>query len=129
MTVDGEALLKGIALAIVICLPIALVGEIVAGSDEDDPSRWAFALYFAVLVGFVAGGYVAARAARDYPYTNGALAALAAFVVIQGIAIVIRLVGDEPIRYVAVVFNGLLAYGCGLTGALAGARTTSRPTT
>ena len=123
---EREAVLKGAAAAIVVCLPLALLAEAIAGSDEDDPSRWAFLLFFGVLVGFVLGGLVAARNALEYPYTNGAVAALVAFAVIQGVAIVVRVVGDEPVRYVAVVFNGLLAYGCGLIGALAGARRAPR---
>lgn len=122
VTWDAQAIVKGAAASIVVCLPLALIAEAVAGSDEDDPSNWAFLLFFGVLVGFVLGGFAAARSARDYPYTNGAMAAVAAFLVIQGVAIVVRLAGDEPVRYVAVVFNGLLAYGCGLTGALAGSR-------
>ena len=123
---DVQAIVKGAAVSIVVCLPLALIAEAIAGAEEDDPSSWAFLLFFGVLVGFVLGGFVAARSARDYPYTNGAVAAVAAFAVIQGVAIVVRLVGDEPVRYVAVVFNGLLAYGCGLTGALAGSRRGAR---
>lgn len=124
---ERDAVLKGAAVAIVICLPLALVAEAIAGSDEEDPSAWAFVLFFGVLAGFVLGGFAAARNAGDYPYTNGAVAAVVAFVVIQGVAIVVRLVGDEPVRYVAVVFNALLAYGCGLIGALAGARRAPQP--
>lgn len=122
VTWDLEAVVKGAATSIVICLPLALIAEAVAGTDEDDLAWWAPVLFFGVLAGFVLGGFVAARNARDYPYTNGAVAALAAFVLIQGVAILVRLVGDEPVRYVSVVFMGLLAYGCGLTGALAGSR-------
>lgn len=119
---DWGAIAKGAAASIVICLPLALVAEAVAGSDDDDPSAWAYLLLFGVLVGFLVGGFVAARSALDYPYSNGAVAAVAGFAVIQGVAIVVRLIGDEPVRYVAVVFNALLAYGCGLTGALAASR-------
>ena len=120
-----EAIVKGMALAIVICLPLALLSQAIADSTDDDPSRWAFVLFVGVLAGFVLGGFVTARSATDYPYTNGAVAALAGYLVIQGVAIVVRLVGGDDVRIVAVVFNGLVAYGCGLTGALAGARNTT----
>lgn len=120
--IEWPAVLKGMAVSIVVCLPLALLSQAIADSTDDDPSRWAFLLFFGVLLGFVLGGYVTARSTHDYPYTNGAIAALAAYLVIQGVAIVVRLVGDDPVRVVAVVFNGLVAYGCGLTGALIGAR-------
>ena len=121
-TLELEPIVKGAAASIVVCLPLALLSQAIADSTDDDPSRWAFVLFFGVLLGFVLGGYVTARSCRDYPYTNGAVAALAAYVVIQGVAVVVRLVGDEDVRVVAIVFNGLVSYGCGLTGALIGAR-------
>jgi putative membrane protein (TIGR04086 family) len=117
---DREAVLKGLAAAVVICLPLALIAAAI--DDGDDQSAWVVPLFFGVLVGFAVGGVVAARNARDYPYSNGGVAALAAFAVIQGIAVVIRLVGDESIPWVEIVFTGLLAYGAGLTGGIAGAR-------
>lgn len=119
-TLDPEAILRGAAVAVVLCLPMALVADAI--STEDDPSRWTIPLYFGVLVGFAIAGFVAARSARDYPYTNGAMAAVAAYVLIQGVGIIVRVVGDEPVHYVGVVFNALLAYGSGLTGGVAGAR-------
>jgi hypothetical protein len=123
-----DAIAKGMAVAIVVCLPLALLSQAIADGTDDDPSRWAFLLFFGVLAGFVLAGFVTARAATEYPYTNGAVAALVGYVVIQGVAIVVRLVGGDDVRVVAVVFNGLVAYGCGLTGALAGARNTNRAT-
>jgi putative membrane protein (TIGR04086 family) len=121
-TLELDAIVKGTAVSIVVCLPLALLSQAIADSTDDDPSRWAFVLFFGVLLGFVLGGYLTARSCHDYPYTNGAVAALAAYVIIQGVAVVVRLVGDDDIRVVAIVFNGLVSYGCGLTGALIGAR-------
>jgi putative membrane protein (TIGR04086 family) len=123
-TLDREAIVKGAAVAIVVCLPLALIADAI--SNEDNPSRWTIPLYFGVLVGFAIGGYVTARASEDYPYTNGAVAAVVAYVVIQGIGIIVRVAGGDPVHYVGVVFNALLAYGSGLTGGVAGARGTNR---
>ena len=120
MTFDREAILKGAAAAIVVCLPLALVAAAIDNPDDQTP--WVVPLVVGVLVGFAVGGFVAARNARDYPYSNGGVAALVAFAVIQGIGILVRVVGEESVQYVAVVFNGLLAYGAGLSGGVAGAR-------
>ncbi|MCU1373787.1 MAG: hypothetical protein JWO68_1073 [Actinomycetia bacterium] len=122
-TLEPESIVKGAAASIVVCLPLALLSSAIHNDHPD--SRWVPAFYVLVLLGFVLGGWIAARAATDYPYTNGAVAALAGYVVIQGVAILVRLVGGDPVHVVAVVFNGILAYGCGLTGALAGARNRS----
>jgi hypothetical protein len=124
---DRDALLKGAATSIVVCLPLALVSQALTREHRDDPSRWVFLLFLGVLLGFVAGGWVAARAAAGVPYSNGATAALAAYVVIQGIALVVRLIGGDPVHVVVMVFNGLIAYGCGLTGALLATRSRARP--
>jgi putative membrane protein (TIGR04086 family) len=119
-TLQLDAIVKGAAVAVVVCLPLALLADAI--STEDDPSRWTIPLYFGVLVGFAVGGFITARASDDYPYTNGAVAAVAAYVLIQGVGIIVRVAGDEPVHYVGVVFNALLAYGSGLTGGVAGAR-------
>lgn len=119
--VDGAAVLRGAAVAIAICLPLALIGQQVV--DEGDGSPLTGLLFVAVLAGFAVGGFVAARAASTAPYTNGGLAALAAFMVIQGTAVVVRLVAGGGVSVPVLVFNGLLAFGCGLAGGTIASRT------
>ena len=115
-----DAVLKGMAVAIVISLPIAIIANIV--EDDDADSVWLTPLFFAVLVAFVLAGFVAGRGATKYPYTNGAMAALAGFVVMTIISLTVQVVGGETIGLGRIVGTGLLAYGCGLTGGVAGAR-------
>ena len=122
--VDVPALIKGAAVAIAVCLPLALLAEVVI--DRDDPSVWAIPLYLGVLVGFVLAGAIASRAAASSPLVTGALAALAGFAVIEGVGIIVRLVGGDDVVIATVVFSGLLAYGCGLTGAVVGERRRAR---
>lgn len=122
--VDIPALVKGAAVAIAVCLPVALLAEVVI--DPDDPSGWAIPLYLGVLIGFVLAGSVAGREAATSPLVTGALAALAGFGVIQGIGIVVRLVGGDDVVVASIVFTALLAYGCGLTGAVMGERRRAR---
>ena len=113
---DWPAIRTGALVAIAICLPVALVAEAIVDQDDDSQPPIVFVLYLAVLVGFVVGGWFAAKRASESPYSSGALAALAAFVAIQAVGIVARLVDGDDIRVTLIVTNGLLAYGCGLLG-------------
>ena len=119
--VDRAAVVRGAAVAVAVCLPLALLGQAV---DDADGSSFTALLFVGVLAGFAAGGAVAARRAREVPFTNGGLAALVAYVAIQGTALVVGAVTDgDPPSVPSLVFNALLAYGCGVAGsALAGRR-------
>lgn len=117
---ERDALLKGMAVAIVICLPLALVSNIVR--DNDDESALLPLLFLAVAAGFAAAGWTAARSAQASPYSNGAVAALLGFLVIQAVAIVVRLAGDEPIGFSRIIGTALIAYASGLLGALLASR-------
>jgi putative membrane protein (TIGR04086 family) len=122
--VDTPAVLRGAGVAVAVCLPLALISQQVVA--EDDGSPLAAALFLAVLVGFAIGGYVAARAPTAAPFTNGGLAALGAFVVIQGTALVVRLVAGDPPSAPVLVFNALLAFACGLAGGAVASRVARR---
>ena len=115
-----DAILKGAAVAIVISLPVAIVANII--HDDHPDSGWLTPLFFAVLVAFILSGLVASRSANRYPYTNGAVAAFAGFVVMAIISVTVQAVAGDSIGIGRLVGTGLLAYGCGLTGAVAGSR-------
>ena len=120
MTVlNRDAVLKGMAAAIIVCLPLAIVSNVVR--DHDDRSPLLPLLFLAVIVGFVFAGFVAARAAGEAPYSNGAVAALAGFVVIEVVAIVVRIVGGKPLHPGRIVGTGLIAYAAGLLGGVVAA--------
>ncbi len=112
---DRRALIAGTLTALAVIVPVTLLGELVGAGDED--TNLVFAFLVPVLIGFGAGAYVAARRAVAGPLTNGALAAVAAFVVVQGVGLVRRLVAGEPISLASIAFAALLAYSCGLVGA------------
>jgi putative membrane protein (TIGR04086 family) len=110
----GDAVLKGASLAIVVCLPLSLVADVV--HDDHPDSALLPLLFLATLLGFVAAGWVAARAAGISPYSNGAVAALAGYGVLAVISIVVRLVGDKDVHPARIVGTALLAYAAGLLG-------------
>jgi putative membrane protein (TIGR04086 family) len=113
---DRDSILKGMAAAIIVCLPLAIVANVVR--DRHPNSALLPILFIAVIVGFLFAGFVAARSATDAPYSNGAVAALAGFVVIQAVAVVVRVVGDKPVNAGRIVGTGLIAYAAGLLGGL-----------
>ena len=118
---DRRAVGAGAVLAVVVALPAALVGE-AAADGEDDPSGLVLLCFFVVLLAFVAGGWLAARRAPEGPYSNGAVAALAGFAVIQLGGVVANVVQDEPVRPASIAFSALLATASGLVGALVATR-------
>ena len=118
---DRRAVGAGAVLAVVVALPAALVGE-AAADGEDDPSGLVLLCFVVVLLAFVAGGWLAARRAPDAPYSNGAVAALVGFAVIQLGGIVANVVQDEPVRVASIAFSALLATASGLVGALVATR-------
>jgi hypothetical protein len=115
--IEWPAVRAGALVAIAICLPIAIVAQVAAGGDDTDQPPIVLVLYIAVLLGFVIGGRFAAAKSTVSPYSNGGVAALCGFVAIQAVGIISNAVRGDSIGVANIVFNGLLAYGCGLLGA------------
>lgn len=113
--VDARAVGIGAVVAIAVALPAALVAQVVVDDAGDSLSFVFFAL---VLFGFAAGGFAAARHEPDAPFTNGALAALLAFAVVQGLGAVRRAIIDDPVSLGSVLFAVLLALPAGVLGAV-----------
>jgi hypothetical protein len=116
-TVEPRAVALGALTAVGIALPVGLVGQAVVES-ADTSSVVAFVFLVPILMAFVVGGFVAARRAGVGPLSNGALAALGAFAVIQGVGLVRRLASGESVAPASLAFAAFLAYSCGLVGAL-----------
>ena len=117
--IDRQAVLAGTLTAVVISLPAALLGR---AAVSDDGGNLVFPFVVAVLAGFGAGGWVAARRVPYRPLTNAGLAAVMAFALIQGAGVVRRLVADEPVSWPSIALAGVLAYSAGLLGGLLASR-------
>ena len=115
--IEPAAVRTGALVAISLCLPVALAAQLIVDDSDNSQPPIVYLLYIAVLVGFATGGFAAAKRTTESPYASGAVAALVAFVAIQAVGIVARLIDGDPIRVVLIVTNALLAYGCGLLGA------------
>ena len=118
---DVGAIARGVLFGAPLVLVASLTNQLLDSGDEGSSAT--FPLFVLLLVGFVVAGYVAGRAAPEAPYSNGAVAAVAAFVAVQIIAVASRLVRGESLQPItAMVFLALLAYASGLVGALLASR-------
>ena len=114
MNVEWPAVRAGALAAIAICLPIAVVANVLI---DDDQSGATTVFFIAVLAGFAVGGWVAAKRAVETPYSSAGISGLVAFAAIEAVAIVSLALRDEPIEVVVIVANAFFAYGAAMLGA------------
>ena len=117
---DLAAVARGTAVGVAVSLPASLVGLAVV--DGGSPPALVLAFLVLVLAGLGAGGYVAARRVPSAPLGNGAVAAVAAFALVQSGGLVRRLVAGEPVSLPSLAFAAFLASCCGLLGGFAASR-------
>lgn len=117
--VHPRAVAVGAGVALAICVPAAILAQVLdeAGTVDDD-SSWLLVLFGVILVGMGIGGFVAAERRLDAPLTNGAVAALAAYLLVQTIGAVRLLASGDDVTWVAIPFFALLSAAAGMTGGL-----------
>jgi len=114
---DRPAVLKGMAAAAVIAVPFALLG--LAASDEDSLGWAGWLSVLGILLGLVIGGFLAARDQQvGAPLTHGIVAAMAVYVIVQGIGILKRAVAGEELNWAKYASSLLLSIVAGTVGAL-----------
>lgn len=126
--VHPRAVVTGAAVALAICVPAAILAQVLdeTGSVDDD-SSWLLVLFGVILVGMGLGGYVAANRRLDAPLTNSAVAALAAYLLVQTIGAVRLLATGETVTWAAIPFFALLAASAGMAGGLVAEHRSRRP--
>jgi hypothetical protein len=117
--VQPRAVAIGAGIALAIGVPAALLAQVLdeAGTVDDD-SSWLLVLFGVILVGMGIGGYVAATQRLDAPLTNGALAALAAYLLVQAIGAIRLLLAGDDVTWMAIPFFALLSTSAGMAGGL-----------
>lgn len=115
---DLRALAAGTFVTLVVAVPPAVVAQLASDRSDAVGSNWVLVLFGLVLLGFLAGGFVAARRAPEAPLTHGAAAAFAAYLLVQGYGVIRHLVAGDDLRWVGIAFTALLAATCGIVGAL-----------
>ncbi len=101
---------------------LVISGAAGVGQAVVDREGWRGLLFLVVVFGFVFGGFVAGRGNFGNAARHGAVAAVAAFLLLQGVASVRRLVVGQPVSVVGLLFNGFTAAVCGSLGGLLATR-------
>lgn len=116
------AVRRGAIVCLLIAAPAAVISRLLADNDAGtDQSNWVFVALLAIVIAYLMGGSIAGRLAAEAPFVNGAAAALTAFVVVQVIGGVVRIVQGDGLSPVGIAFNALLAATIGVVGAGIGA--------
>lgn len=126
--VHPRAVAVGAGVALAICVPAAILAQVLdrAGTIDDD-SSWLLVLFVVILLGMGIGGYVAAVRRLDAPLTNGAVAALSAYLLVQTIGAVRLLAAGDDVTWAAIPFFALLAAAAGMAGGLVADRRARTP--
>ena len=73
--VEWPAVRAGALTAIAVCLPIAILANVLI---DDDESALTTVFFVAVLAGFAVGGWVAAKRSTESPYSSAGVSGLVA---------------------------------------------------
>lgn len=126
VTVDRPAVLAGARLAVMVSAAAIVLAQAITSLTDSDAN---LPLYLVLLGGLGAGGRLAALRQPGAPLTHGALAALAAYVILIVVITGIRLaLGKEVADPIALVFNGLMAASAGMFGGYLAVRHAERAT-
>lgn len=94
--IDRAAVARGAAVGVLLFVPLSAVRVVIdRGVDDFDDSGWAPAFAIALFLVYAVAGFVSARMAEEAPFSNGMLAAIAAFVGWIPIRILIWAVRDS----------------------------------
>lgn len=112
---NGRAIAIGAAVALVVAVPTIVVAS-VAGIDAD--SNAVFIAFLVYLAGEALGGWQAARREPDAPLSNGAAAAVVAYILIAVVASIIRSSRGVSLDPVSLILNAFLAASAGIFGGM-----------
>ena len=115
---ERRSILLGAGLNMALAVPPALIGLLLSEDDSLEGSGWVPFLFAWIVVSFFVGGFVAAKGQPHAPLAHGALAALVAYAVVQGVGVIRHLLSDEDIKWVSIAFATLLASSTGTVGGI-----------
>lgn len=118
-----QAVWRGAITALVVALPVAVFNQLLVSSgDVDEGSPVVLLFWLLILFGAAAGGWAVLRLAPDAALSHAAAAGALAYLVVQGIGVVSRLVRDEPLSWLAFPLLALLMATVAMFGGMFGRR-------
>jgi putative membrane protein (TIGR04086 family) len=115
---ERRSILLGAAVTIVLAVPPAVIGVLLSDDDSMEGSPWVPVLFAWIVASFLVGGFLAARSQPHAPLAHGSLAALLAFILVQGVGVIRHLVTGEDVKWVSIAFAALLASSTGTVGGI-----------
>ena len=104
-----------VAVGLSVVIPAALVAQVLADEHEES-SGWVLLFFVVTVLGFVLAGFVAGRLRSDTPLSHGATAGAVTWAAVQVFGTVRRVVADESVSWLGIVFAGMLAVTAGVAG-------------
>lgn len=114
-----QALIRGTVTSLVVALPAGILNQLlIDGGDIEAGSPVTLLFVALILFGGASGGWATIRLSPDAALAYAAGAAALAYVIVQGIGVVIRLIGGEDISWLSYPFLALLMATCGMLGGM-----------
>lgn len=122
-----QAFWRGVATTLVVALPVAVLNQlVVSGGDVDTGSPVVIVFWILIMFGAAAGGWAVRRLCPSAHLAWAAGAAATAYVTVQSIGIVRRLIWGGRISWIGYAFLALLMACCGVLGAVYAGRISRR---
>lgn len=114
-----QGLWRGAVTALVVALPAGILNQLLVDSgDVEKTSPVTYLFVLLILFGGAAGGWAVIRLAPTARLAYAAGAAALAYVLVQGIGVLIRLVSGDTISWLSYPFLALLMATCGMLGGM-----------
>jgi putative membrane protein (TIGR04086 family) len=124
MTIDWRAVVAGAIVALVFAVPAGVSSAIVVDNDSSDA---VFVFYIVIIVGVLAGGFVAGSKRPDAPLTHGAVAGALAYAIAQILTLIVKVARGSELHSPSVyVFDLLLMASIGVVGGYLAERRNTR---
>lgn len=113
------ALWRGVITGLVLVMPAAILNNFLVDDGTIDPGHPAVYLFWIlILLGGAAAGWATIRLAPSAQLAHAAVAGAGAYLIAQGIGVVLRLISGESISWLSFPFLAILMATCGMLGGM-----------
>ncbi|MBV6508807.1 MAG: hypothetical protein JJLCMIEE_01873 [Acidimicrobiales bacterium] len=118
-TFDVRAVVPGALTTLVLALVAGVVNQVLVDRGTiEEGSPLAFFFFLLIVLAGAVGGFVSGRRAPDSPLLHGAVASASAYLLVQGIGVIRRLIAGDPLNWLSYLYLAVLMATCGMLGAL-----------